>query len=120
MNGLHASLGALALASAGMAALAFAMDRHYEQLMGKREVPALHRWPLRLVGAVMLAAALLPCIAAWGATVGVVAWVGGGSAGALLAAGGISAGARGAAVASGLGGVGALVQLLWCWKAVAA
>lgn len=81
-TGCAAMLG-LALTYAGMAALSFAMDRHYEQLTRLREVPVRLRVSLRLAGTVLLAAAVAPCVAAWGATVGTVAWLGLLSAGAL-------------------------------------
>jgi hypothetical protein len=79
----YAAWLALALAYAGMAALSFAMDRHHEQLTRLREVPARRRVSLRLAGSALLAAAAVPCVAAWGATVGTVAWLGFLSAGAL-------------------------------------
>jgi len=41
---------------------------------------------LQLIGAVLLALAIWPCVAGWSATVGFVAWVGFISAGALLVA----------------------------------
>ena len=44
MNELPACLLSLALAFAGMAALAFAMERHYEQLTGARALPAQRHW----------------------------------------------------------------------------
>jgi hypothetical protein len=73
----------VALAYAGMAALSLAMDRHCEQLTGLREVPVRLRMSLRLAGTALLAAALVPCVMAWGASVGTVAWLGLLSAGAL-------------------------------------
>ncbi|WP_370679470.1 DUF3325 domain-containing protein [Comamonas sp. GB3 AK4-5] len=97
MNALYASFWALALSFAGMAALAFAMDRHYEQLTGRYELPAAQRWMLRCVGTVALAAAVFPCVAAWGATVGAVAWLGWISLAALAVVGLISAAPRWAA-----------------------
>lgn len=86
MTTAHASLIALALALAGMASLSFAMDRHHEQLTNQRDVPVRVRWLLRVAGVALLAAAIAPCVAAWGASVGVVAWLGFLSAGALLVA----------------------------------
>ncbi|MGJ7565330.1 DUF3325 domain-containing protein [Variovorax sp. GB1R11] len=83
MTTAYASLLGLALAYAGMAGLSFAMDRHHEQLTRRRDVPARRRVPLRVAGAALLAAAAVPCVMAWGATVGAVAWLGFLSAGAL-------------------------------------
>jgi hypothetical protein len=71
------------LAFSGMGGLGFAMDRHYEQLTQLREVPGRHRLLLRGAGVVLLAAAIFPCLLAWGSSVGVVAWLGFLSAGAL-------------------------------------
>lgn len=83
MSTLHASLMALALAFGGMAGLAFAMDRHYAQLMQRREAPARHQHALRWGGAALLVLAAVPCEGAWGGSVGAVAWLGFLSAGAL-------------------------------------
>ncbi|XAH21238.1 DUF3325 domain-containing protein [Xylophilus sp. GW821-FHT01B05] len=83
MTTLHASLLALALAFSGMGGLGFAMGRHYEQLTQSREAPRRHCLLLRGAGVVLLAASLIPCVLAWGGSVGVVAWLGFLSAGAL-------------------------------------
>lgn len=87
MNAWYASTVALALSWAGMAALAFAMDRHYEQLTGCDEVPAFQRVILRSAGILCLVAVFVPATLAWNASVGVVAALGFWSLGALLAAG---------------------------------
>ncbi len=87
MSALYASLDALALSTAGMAALAFAIDRHHEQLTGADVQPATQRVVLRSLGALFLAAAVAPCVLAWSASVGVVAALGFWSLGALLVAG---------------------------------
>lgn len=97
MNPLQASILAFVLAFAGMAALAFAMDRHHEQLTGAREAPPARRRMLRCAGGLLLAAAVAPCVWVWGATVGAVAWLGWLSAGALGAVGLIAAAPRWAA-----------------------
>lgn len=113
MSPLHASFLALALAFAGMAALAFAMDRHHRQLTGAPETPPARRRLLRCAGALLLAAAGIPCIWAWGATVGTVAWLGWLSAGALGAVGLVSAAPRvaaGAACAAALAAVLGLIK----------
>lgn len=113
MSSWFASLLALALSFAGMAALAFAMERHYEQLTGARTLPPGRSWQLRCLGAALLPAAALPCIVAWGASVGSVAWLGCLSAGALGSAAAISAAPRWAARAAwGLGPV-AVIALAW-------
>lgn len=79
-----APLAALALAFAGMAGLALAMDRHHEQVTGRAEVPRTRRLVLRWVGGLLLALSQAACIVAWGATVGVTAWCGFLTAGGLL------------------------------------
>ena len=106
-----AGLLSLALAFAGMSALAFAMERHYEQLTGTRGTPPARR--LRCVGAALLLAAVLPCVWAWGATVGSVAWLGLMSAGAVGCVAAISAAPRWAARAACALGPGALLALAW-------
>lgn len=80
------ALAALALAFSGMSALALAMDRHHQQLRQRDAEPTL-RNILRLLGAVLLAMALLPCIDLWGGGAGIVAWTGFLTAATLLLAG---------------------------------
>lgn len=97
------------------------MDRHHAQVWG-RDAPVSARWGLRTVGWLLLALALVPCVAAWGATVGVVVWLGFLSAAALLlawllpyaprSAGMLAALAALAALASVLGAGGLAVQWL--------
>ena len=74
--GFAAPLAALALAHAGMAGLALAMDRHYEQATGHAEVPRAQRLALRVAASLLLMLSLAACTGAWGATVGFVAWWG--------------------------------------------
>lgn len=111
-----APLIAFSLALAGMAALALAMDRHHEQLTGARDVPVRRRMVLRGAGALLLAASALPCLAAWGPTVGAVAWLGWLSAGALAAVALISAAPRWAARTAGLLAAGAVLGLVWAFR----
>ncbi len=85
MTTVQASLQAFALAFAGMAALAFAMDRHHEQLAGEMEVPVKRRRGLRFAGALLLAAAAVPCIQVWSVSAGGVVWLGWLSMGAITA-----------------------------------
>jgi hypothetical protein len=73
---------ALALAYAGMAGLCLAMDRHHNQVWRRDAAPAMAR-RLRGGGALLLALALWPCLAGWGASVGALLWLGALSAGAL-------------------------------------
>lgn len=113
MNPLHASALALALAFAGMAALAFAMDRHHEQLTGALEVPAARRWLLRGAGTLALAAAAVPCVWAWGATVGPIAWLGWLSAAALGVAGLLGVAARWVAGVACAAALGAVPGFIW-------
>ncbi len=96
-----------------MAALAFAMDRHYEQLTGARELPARRGPQLRSLGTALLALAIVPVVSGWGGTVGSVAWLGFVSAGALMAVALISAHARWAARLAWLAGVLAVADLAW-------
>lgn len=78
-----ASLLALGFCYAGMAGLCLGMDRHYKQVW-QREPRALARRGLRGAGWLLLALALLPCLRVWGASVGVVIWLGFLTAGAVL------------------------------------
>lgn len=82
-----ASWLACAASFSGMAALALAMDRHYLQSTGSDEVPHRQRQVQRSVAALLLAAVLIPCVQAWGGTVGVVVALGFWSLGALMVAG---------------------------------
>lgn len=80
-----AAVLAFALSFADMAGLCLAMDRHHAQVW-KRDTSTSARWSLRTLGWLLLAMALVPSVAAWGSTVGVVVWLGFLSAGALLLA----------------------------------
>ncbi|WP_043004202.1 DUF3325 domain-containing protein [Comamonas testosteroni] len=114
MNVLQASWLAFALSFAGMAALAFAMERHHQQLTAAMEISAARARLLRAVGAGLLAAAVMPCVPAWGWSVGVVAWLGWLSAGALLVVALISIAARGAAAAACiLAAAAAIMAAVW-------
>lgn len=114
MNVLQASWLAFALSFAGMAALAFAMDRHHEQLTAAMEISAARARLLRAVGAGLLAAAVMPCVQTWGWSVGVVAWLGWLSVGALLVVALISIAARWAAVAACiLAAAAAIMAAVW-------
>jgi hypothetical protein len=113
MSAWHASLLSLALAFAGMAALAFAMERHYAQLTGAHELPSARARQLRCLALPLLTAALFPCVWAWGATVGSVAWLGFLSAGALGCAAMISATPRWAARTASVAGPVAALALAW-------
>ncbi len=68
-------LAILVLAGIGFGALAFATDRHGEQLLGRMPAP---QWRLlaRVLGWVMLAVALALGIVAWGSGVGITVWLG--------------------------------------------
>lgn len=97
MNTGLAFLLSWALALAGMSALAVAMDRHYEQLTGARTLPRHRAAWLQLLGVLLLAAAIVPCVQTWGGSVGPLAWLGCMSAGALAVAWGLSWAPRGLA-----------------------
>lgn len=86
MNLTIAVTSALALAYTGMTGLCLAMDRHQAHVWGRDPSPAARRG-LRGAGWALLALALLPCLATWGASVGIVAWFACLSAGALLLVG---------------------------------
>lgn len=87
MNLLPSTALALTLAYAGMAGLCMAMDRHHEQVTGRRDVPLRLRWVLRLSAGVLLLVSLRVSIDGWGPGVGWVVWLGYLTTGALLVAG---------------------------------
>lgn len=68
-------MAALFLVYAGFAALALAMDRHYEALFD-RALPPSCRLPLRLAGGGALAVSLWLCGATYGWSYGLVEWIG--------------------------------------------
>ena len=113
MNSWQASGYALALAFAGMTALAFAMDRHYAQLSSLDEVPAAHRMALRVLGALLLLAVCLPAMRGWSAAVGSVLVLGFWSLGALATVAGLSWSARHLAVAAAMTALLGGVSCLW-------
>ena len=111
MSAWQASLVSLGLAWSGILALALAMDRHYEQLTGLREVPGARRRWLRWAGALLLGAVALLCQQAWGGSVGVVACLGFWSVGAVATVALLSAWPRWAARVAVLAGLGAVAAL---------
>lgn len=86
MNMLCMPSTAILLAIAGMITLGLAMDRHYQQLTGKYEIPKAMRVGLRSLGVLLLAASLWCCVVQWDATVGAAVWCGMLTAGMLMAA----------------------------------
>nr|WP_315244793.1 efflux RND transporter periplasmic adaptor subunit [uncultured Albidiferax sp.] len=86
MSVAMAAVAAVLLAYAGFAGLCLAMDRHHAQVWGRDASPRARRG-LRGAGWLLLTLALWPCVVAWGATVGVVVWLGFLTAGALLLVG---------------------------------
>ncbi|MBB2494342.1 DUF3325 domain-containing protein [Aquipseudomonas ullengensis] len=100
-----------ALCYAGMAALCLGMDRHHRQVWS-RTAPRRQRG-LRLVGWLLLAVALWPCIRAWGGSVGVVIWFGLLTGAALLLVWLLPYRPKGAAWLMGLSLLGSLPALLW-------
>lgn len=86
MSSIHASLGAIVSAFTGMAALSLAIDRHYDQATGQRDVPRWLRLVLRSLGWSLTLLALGFCVAGWSLSVGLVAWLGFLTAGALIVA----------------------------------
>lgn len=73
----------IALAAAGFALLAAAMDRHQKDLVGSKLPPASSR-RLRMAGATMLVATLVIGTIGPGLAVGVIAWFGHLTAGAAI------------------------------------
>lgn len=102
---------AAALCYAGMAGLCLGMDRHYRQVWGGQS-PRRQR-ALRLLGWLLLAVAIWPCVQAWGAAVGVVIWLGWLSAGGLLLVLLLPYRPKGAALLMGLAMLGSVPVLLW-------
>lgn len=68
-------LAAFCLAYAGFAALALAMDRHYEDIFNAAIAPT-QRVPLRLAGAAALGLSLWLAGVTYGWSYGVVEWIG--------------------------------------------
>lgn len=67
---------AFALAYSGFAALCLAMDRHHEQVFGRRGIPSWLRRMLTVVGYLLLAAALAPLAGAEGWGMALLIWLG--------------------------------------------
>jgi len=109
-----ATLVAALLCHPAMMALSLVMGRHYEQLTGRREVPAIRRHLLRVTGWALLLLAAMLCIATFGSGVGLATWCALLTVAALTVACGLTYRPRQsacmAAVALGLGlfGTGAL------------
>lgn len=82
MTTTTACLLAFGLAYAGMAGLCLAMDRHHAQVW-QRDAPPVLRRMLQTAGWALVALAVVPCLQAWGGSVGTVLWLGWLSAGAL-------------------------------------
>jgi hypothetical protein len=66
---------AFALAYAGLLALCLSMDRHHQELMGRRPQPP-RRYALRGLGWALVALSAWPCVAAWGWAMSPVGWLG--------------------------------------------
>lgn len=109
----QSSLQALALSTAGMTALAFAMDRHYAQLRSLDEVPAAHRMALRVLGSLLLLAVCLPAMHGWSAAVGAALVPGFWSLGALVTVAGLSGSARYLALAAAVTALLGVASCLW-------
>lgn len=77
---------ATTLAVAGLAGIARAMPQHHERLGRQAPDPAARR-RARVGGWLLLALALYPCVAGWGASIGFVLWVGLLTPGVLAVAG---------------------------------
>jgi hypothetical protein len=57
----------------GFAALAFSLERHYAQISDKKLTTG-NKVLFRLVGWVLLAVSVAPCIAQWETAIGISAW----------------------------------------------
>ncbi|SEF53716.1 DUF3325 domain-containing protein [Thauera chlorobenzoica] len=86
MIGLALFAMATALVVTGMAGIAWAMPQHHERL-GRRPPNDTTRHCARVAGWVLLGAALPPCAAGWGGSIGFVLWVGLLTVGVLAVAG---------------------------------
>lgn len=111
MNMTLALLLGAALSYAGMAALCLGMDRHHRQVW-TRTAPARQR-ALRIIGWLLLAAAIWPCVRAWGSSVGVVIWFGLLSAAVLVLVLLLPYRPKIAALLMGVTAIGSLSTLLW-------
>lgn len=78
-------LATLALLLASFAALAVSMHKHHRDLCGS-PLPRGRLILLRCSGWTLLAAALIPAIKGYGASIGIVLWVGGATAAVLAVA----------------------------------
>lgn len=105
-----AVIGTACLCHAGMAALSLAMDRHYEQVTGRREIPPLQQVLLRVLGVTLLAGGLVCTVTSWGAVVGPLVWLGFVTGGALLVAWGLPYAPRWGAWAAAMTGVAGLAM----------
>ncbi|WP_166454847.1 DUF3325 domain-containing protein [Duganella aquatilis] len=77
MMNILGMVAALASAVGGFTALSLAMDRHWEALHGRGNLPTGRtRRTLRRSGAAGLLVSLLVCLDVWGGSQGWVAWAG--------------------------------------------
>jgi hypothetical protein len=77
MTDILAMIAAVASASGGFTALSLAMDRHWEALHGRGNLPSDQtRRMLRWSGGGGLLVSLLTCLFVWGPSQGWVAWAG--------------------------------------------
>ena len=111
MNMTLALLLGAALCYAGMAALCLAMDRHHRQVWNR--TGATRQKALRLIGWLLLAVAIWPCVRSWGSSVGVVIWFGLLSAAALVLVFLLPYRPKAAALLMGVTALGGLPGLLW-------
>jgi len=71
---------------AGMGGIAWSMPQHHQSLVRQPPVNRIRR-RLRGVGCLLLAGALIPCVAGWGSSIGLVLWIGLQTVGVLVVAG---------------------------------
>ncbi len=71
-----AAVAGYALGFAAFTALALAMDRHHEQMLGCRKVPQQQKLAFRIMGWLLLAASLWASVMGWGWSLGSAMWLG--------------------------------------------
>lgn len=69
------AITSLALSFLGFVALALAMDRHYGQVLGGRPNPRFRSF-VRLGGWALIVLSAVPCVAAYGWSIGLAWWLG--------------------------------------------
>lgn len=71
-----AAMASSTLGFAAFTALALAMDRHHEQMLGRRKVPPRQKLAFRAAGWLLLALSLRASVLGWGWSLGSAIWLG--------------------------------------------